>query len=338
MPYYHVEVHSDLTLKPCCKFTDPWLESLTDYDNVDRSEFDDNILSDRCNPCSIKNSYKEVKILEFRRKGLLEPTGPKLQSINLFLDNVCSNSCLMCNANNSTTIGYLLDNQIKTNFKFETLESHLKSLRWVSIYGGEPLQSPNLIKLCNLLQQSEKLEHLNIITSLAKPLKGNLQALKDLHIPVNFRISIDGEQELNSWIRGYKEKDWIDTFNSVKLIGSINWQITLGGYNIFGLTKCLDYVQSLVPNTDILPCIVNTPIECGINQLPDNLKKVIKQDIINYSPNYYTNSILKTALELLDQQPTLDWEQCKKYINRLPSLRKELNNFDYFIKKYMPNM
>lgn len=335
LPYYQAEISQDLKPKPCCKYKGDWINSLENYINVDRSEFDGVTLPLNCKVCEVDNSYKEIKKIHFKQRGLSEPIEPKLLSLTLYLDNVCSNSCLMCNSGNSTTIGYLLGNHFKNSFDLDTLDSNIHSLKWITIYGGEPLQSPNLIKLCDKLKISN-VQHLNILTSLANPVKANLMALESLHIPINFRISIDGEQSLNEWIRGYNKKDWLSTFKIIQNLGTYNWQVTVGNYNIFALPECLDYLEILAPKRDVLPSIVNWPEECSAKELPFEIKEQINNKLLNYRSLPNNRHIINTALEQLNQNQNLDFDQCKNYINKLPKLRGSSKDFDFWLQHYLP--
>ena len=334
LPYYHAEVDAGTgKIKPCCKYESPitWLDTLVDYNTVDRSEFEVPGLSTNCQGCNYKNSYRDIKIKHFKANGLTEPVEPKLTSLNVFLDNICSNSCLMCNPDHSSTVGYLLKKQVNRQFDINTLDGYIDSLRRVSILGGEPLQSPLFAPLCDKLKDSS-VTHVNIITSLAKPLKGNIEALKNIKGHLNFRISIDGPHDLNEWIRGNKQAAWISTFEEIKNLGTINWQVTLGNYNVFALVECLDYLEALIPNRDFLPSIVTSPEPLRVAQLPQAIKDIAKEKLLG--SKHINKYIVMTALELLDIPASLDWKQCKESIEHLPKLRKELLDFDYFVKKY----
>lgn len=333
LPYYHIEIIPQLKLRPCCRYGTDWLTSINDFYSKDRTEFEGKNLSKNCETCNLSNSYKDVKIKHFKSVGLQEPTKPDLISLTIFLDNVCSNSCLMCNKDASTTVGYLLNNQVKKSFDLDSIDNQLKTLKYISILGGEPLQSPNLKKFCQKLNKSN-LKQVNILTSCAKPTQGNIEALEALETKINFRISIDGPQDLNQWIRGYKYKDWIETFEKLQRIGTINWQVTLGSYNVFALPECFNYLETLLPNKNILPSIVYYPDECHIKQLPPEYKIKIKNKLLKYSAKFNQIDITKTALELLNLESTLDWTICKEYINRLPKLRGESLTIDYFLDNF----
>ena len=174
-----------------------------------------------------------------------------------------------------------------------------------------------------------------VITNIKK---NNIDALLSIGVPVNFRISIDGPQDLNEWIRGYKQRDWIKNFNIIKNCGTVNWQITLGNYNIFALPECLDYVETLMPRKNVLPCIVENPRQCSVAEIPEHIKDKIRTKLQNYStmPNNYR--IVNTAIELLNSNNSLNWEECKIEIEKLPLLRGENLNLDYFIKKYLDQL
>ena len=334
LPYYHAEIDSSGKVKPCCKYNSFWIDNLKDYNLVNRSEFEKKELSIFCQSCNIKNSYRNIKMDAMKRHGLPEPGSPKLLSLNITLDNVCSNSCLMCNKDNSTTIGYLLKDQVKREWSLDYLDEHLPNLQWISILGGEPLQSPRLPVLCEKLKK-HNVKEINIITSLANIKKSNVDALMSVGVPINFRISIDGPQDLNEWIRGYKQDSWIKNFNIVKNCGTINWQITLGNYNVFALPECLDYIETLMPRKNVLPCIVENPKQCAVAEIPQYIKDKIKIKLEKYNamPNNY--QIINTAIELLNSTNSLKWEECKIEIEKLPFLRGETLDLNYFIKKYL---
>lgn len=325
---------SSLKAQPCCKYRNDWLPSIEDFYKIDRTEFEGENLSKYCQPCNISNSYKDIKIIQFKKMGFIEPLKPDLKSLTIFLDNVCSNSCLMCTEDHSTTIGYLRKKQVKKSFDLDSIDSQLESLEYITILGGEPLQSPNLNKFCQKLKKSN-LKHVNILTSCAKPTQGNIEVLKSLETNLNFRISIDGPQELNQWIRGYKYKDWIETFEKISKIGTINWQITAGNYNIFALPECLDYLETLSSYKSVLPSIINWPEQCHIRQLPDKEKIIIQDKLSQYSTKFNQRDIISVSLELLEMEASLDWNDCKEYINCLPKLRGESLDIDYFMNSYL---
>jgi hypothetical protein len=243
----------------------------------------------------------------------------------------------MCCSDYSTTYGYLIGNQIKKSYDLDNITVDLSKLKIISLYGGEPLQSPNLKKLCAKISTA-KPQIVNIVTSCAKPKKGNLDALKSLNAKINFRISIDAPQDLNQWIRGYNIDDWLETFQELKSIGSINWQITIGNYNIFALPECLDYLESIMPDKDILPNMVFHPSECAVSQLPNYLKSIIREKLLNYKSQFNNQNVISTALELLDKDQTIEWNKCKEFINYIPNLRRSTNTIDYWLEKYLTNI
>ena len=333
LPYYHAEIDG-LRIRPCCKYEADWLSDLNSYSNADRSEFETVELSKNCSPCTIENSYKKIKTREFLTMGLGSPKEPRLLSINLVLDNICSNTCLMCEPAYSSAIGFLLKKQTKVQFNLDTLDTHLDTIRHISILGGEPLQSPNLVKLCEKLKES-KLDSVNILTSLNTCKKDNINALLSLNTRLNFRVSIDGPHDLNEWIRGCDKDYWLRSLEEIQKIGTVNWQVTLGNYNIFALTECLDYLEQTIPNQNVLPSIVYSPKQCAVAELPDIIKEQTRIKISSYKTKPNNTYIVRTALELLSSAPSLDWNHCKSHIERLPRLRGETVGIEHFIEKYL---
>jgi hypothetical protein len=332
LPYYHAEVDLQGQVLPCCKYTEPWIQNLDTYHTHGRQEFEQQTLPNGCTNCNqITHSYRDIKMKEFR-KIWIEPVQPSLLSLNLTLDNTCSNTCIMCNETYSTTIGMLRKNYIKlyndfTNIKFDKLE-------YLTLSGGDPLQSKNLIALCERIATAP-LKTVNVITSLARATEKNITALENLKKALSFRVSIDGPWDLHSWIRGNNYQDFIKNLNRVKH-HSINWQVTLGSYNIFALPETLEFLETLVPGQHIQPSIVYGPKPAFIvASMPLEIRLKIKQKLLNYKGRPNSVYIIKAALELLDQESDRDWQSCMTTIEELAQLRSDHRKLVDFIDQYL---
>lgn len=332
LPYYHAEISTDGKVRPCCRYQGPWINNISEYASKDRSEFEQEKLPDLCWPCDgIKNSYKELKMSGFR-KIWPAPTRPSLRSLILSLDNTCSNSCVMCTEYSSTTIGHLRNKKIKQSWDLGQIE--FNELENLTITGGEPLQSNQMDELCAKLVNSP-LKEIHIITSLSRIREKNLLALESIGKPLAFRISIDGPWDLYAWIRGIEYNDWMSNLERIRS-HKINWQVSLGAYNIFALPETLDYIESLVPDVDVQASVAGGPGPAfRIAGMPVELKDKIKSKIKRYTTKPNNQTIVQTALEQLDLHENTDWDWSVRQIEELAMLRGETCKLNSFIQKYI---
>ena len=337
LPYYHAEVLTDGTVKPCCKYQGNWVESLDRYNDASRTEFNTPVLPQECAACKVSAnvfSYRKHRTIEFVRHGWNEPTAPLLKNLNLSIDNVCASSCLQCSPKQSTTIGQLLNQPTKLSWNLDLLDEYIPTIEYLTISGGEPLQSPNLIKLCDKLKGSN-IKSISIPTGLSKIKMQNVDALLSLEIPIQLRVSIDAPWDLNEWIRGCNQTDWVNNFNAVKEKFSIAWQITVGAYNVFAIPECLDYIETLMPGKHIQPSPIVWPESHAVKQLPDCIKEQVKTKLSQYSSKFNNKEIVATSINLLEETQTLNWDDCISKIETIPKLRGDNRQLVDFIKRYL---
>lgn len=343
LPYVHAEIHTNGSVHPCCKTQhfEGWSD-ITEYHTAERDEFEKK-KTPVCSACDVSSSYYSYKKyrMHFYKNKLKweEPTTVSLKSANVNLDNVCASSCVMCDSAHSTTIGALLGEHKKISWDVDLLDPYLKNIEVVNLGGGEPLQSPNLIKFCEKLKQT-KIKEISICSGLSsKLLIKNLDALCNLNIPISCLVSIDANWPLNTWIRGLDQFDWERNLSLLKSRNiKIGWQITIGSYNIFALPELFDYLETIDPNNRIVPSPIINPNTHAVKQLPLEYKTKIKKKLINFlNTNKNSNKyreIIYTSVSLLNQSNDLDWDYCKPMIERFPTLRKEQHDLEYFIEKY----
>jgi hypothetical protein len=104
---------------------------------------------------------------------------------------------------------------------------------------------------------------------------------------------------------------------------------------VFALPECLDYIETLVSNKHIQPSPIIWPESHAIKQLPDAIKEQVKAKLTSYSASSNAREIVATALTLLEDTQTIDWEECVTAIEHIPKLRGSTQSLDYFIKRYL---
>lgn len=373
VPYYSIEINPYGGARPCCKYIgkspygDNYIEDFfSEETNKWREEhFEQGQLLEGCKACQVPdNTYSFKRFSEkvyrtsYRWK---EPTENQLRKITIALDNVCASSCLMCGSHFSTTIGNLLksadiktyhrfveiskEHPINSSTNFNSLENRISDLEVVHLYGGEPLISPSFRKFIDIVSQSSKLRLLTMSTGLKQIKESNLEFIveKISKEKISATVSLDAPLDLNHWIRGIDETEYLKNFSLLsQYIRPSGFQTTIGSYNVFALPECLDTIKS-VWQGDGYPLMMSSPIiapeELRPCQLPQELKDRIIKKLKSYIQSgncpYYGTNLINTGIELLSQKATRDWEECLEYMHTLPRLRGQTETFDYWINKYL---
>jgi len=339
LPYYHAEIQTNGSVRPCCKYTAEWIDSIADYTNKNRQDFLENDLPDACLPCKVSDdiwSYRTMRTAHFS-KFWPAPTSPKLKSLNLSIDNICSNSCLQCSASNSSTIAYLHGQKESYSWNLDMLDDYLPDLEFLTVSGGEPLQSYRFVALCEKISRlCKNLKIITVPTSCYKLHMRNITALANLNVPVVCRISINGPWPLNAYIRGCDEKVWLDNLELLKRYKfRLCWQVTIGSYNVFALPETVSYLDSLLGTRHITPSPVIFPETHSVKQMADNLKIATRKKLLSFMPNPSSRDLIRTAIDLLDQPRTLEWQNCISSIESIPKLRTSPYNLAQFISHYL---
>lgn len=311
--------------------------------------------------CSVTggvHSYRNLSHREYQSLNWVSPDQPELRKLEVGLDNICRSTCIPCSAANSTSIGHL-DRangaviQIEPNTQqldLTQLDGQISHLEVLKFFGGEPLISPRLVQLVDMvLAQSPRLRYVNLTTGLNGIKESNLQALARLAergIKVYCNVSIDAEPELNAWIRGHQ----LDSFwSSWNMLDSYRPQIilqkfqpTIGIYNVFAFPEYLKFLQQLVNDYKIsAPIIIaNTivkPEELHPRELEESAKSwTVKrlQEARSWAPQW-GQSLINTALFNLKESPTIDWTQVLARANQYPQWRGDSRSWDWWYNHYV---
>jgi hypothetical protein len=371
VPYYSIEVNPFGGARPCCKFIGPTPydeNSISDFFSEKlvtwrKEHFENGKLLEGCQACKVpENNYSYRKFSEdnYRKAGWTAPTTHQLKKVTIALDNVCASSCVMCGSHFSTTIGNLLKTaDIKTyhrfvNFpkvavnsktNFEEIENYLSDLEVVHLFGGEPLMSPNFRKFIDIVSKAPKLRILSFSTGLKKIKESHIQAIKEQlpHCNVYPTVSIDAPLDLNYWIRGISEEEYIEKYALLsKYVNPSGFQITIGSYNVFALPECVETVKKLWTGKTS-PIFMSSPIispfQLRVAQLPEEIKQQVRDKLNAYlisgdCPKFAVE-LIRTGIELTKAPPSLEWSKCVEYMQTLPTLRNQPETFDFWINKYL---
>ena len=376
VPYYTAEVTYKAT-KPCCKFN---YSSTLPYPNIKdfnspsanqwrKDSFEQGQLKEQCSACQVPDdvySYEKSNRDRFTQDGWSSPDQAQLRKLIIGMDNICASSCIQCGPHFSTTLDKLarasdnwqqvLGKQYQLpglqQFNIADLDGLVGDLEVVHLYGGEPLFSPNLLTLLELLAaQSPKLHTISISTGLRKIKESHVAALAALKIKVMINISLDGPVDLNSWIRGISQEEFFDGLEIlakyrpwVKIIG---FQTTVATYNVFAFDEYLadadrifskyrlNLPQFKTPN--IMSTIIINPDGLHPRQLPDDIKAAIKPKLeacLATAPQH-AHELLRTSLYALSLPQTQSWERALNRVNAYAKWRGDESTWQDWYNRYM---
>lgn len=384
VPYYTADITYKST-KPCCKFNfdqdlpypdirDFYSESAEQW-RRDSFETTDQLL-DQCSACRVDksvHSYERQNRVSFeQRYGWSAPTTASLRKLIIGMDNICASSCLQCGPHFSTTLNNFAaadPNRVQImgsdplpglqQLDFSKFDGMLGDVEILHLYGGEPLMSPNLdIMLEMVTLQSPKLKTISLSTGLCRIKARNLELLAELAssrgVSVEVNLSLDGASELNSWIRGITVADfqrgWQLLVGLQPMIKIIGLQTTLAVYNVFALDHYLDYVTELWQDVTTRvyrtsnPYIMSTPIlrpeSLSCRELPQEYKPVVANDLrksLRSRPSW-THELLRTALNQVSKPAAIaNWDISLNRMNTYTKWRGETRDWQYWWDHYHGN-
>lgn len=273
----------------------------------------------------------------------VEPDGymPEVKLAHLAIgpSNVCNYSCRMCITAVSSTkyrmqdrAGMISpDNEFITmhellpqvDSKYRTTDPTEECVRLVRenkdtlaeivLHGGDPIQNPDFPEVMDALDELDMNCKITFLSngSVEKMSNGDiiwdrLQNFKDLHVV----FSMDGIPEVNEYIRHNCKHDRL-----MKLIKTARERLPhayIGVHSTFSTYSALRYgefLQYFYENLEPLDVwlsmnVVNAPFEYAPCHLPDDLKRVAMQNLLDFTPQRdYHEEIKREALQALFTKP-----------------------------------
>lgn len=336
-------------------------------------------LLNQCKACKVpQNVYSHEK--NNRKRYILDgwtaPTRTELRKLVIGMDNICASSCIQCVPHFSTTIDKLArdsgqhqsilgeDYQLPgvQQVDLTQLDGRLADLEILQLWGGEPLFSPNLLTLLDMVrEQSPKLRTIGICTGLRKIKESHVAALASLGVEVLVNVSIDGPLDINHWIRGITPDEFTQGFNllikyrpNIKIVG---FQNTIGSYNVFALPEYVNTINTIWRENQLDKQVINNTIHyyktnpyltSGIilnpevlhpKQMPDLAKQQVDiklKKALATAPNW-AKEMLRTAIFSVSEASNLPWASALERVNAYPKWRDGSSNwqdwYDLYVSK-----
>ena len=353
LPWINLSTDVNGSLRPCCKFAQPsssneyQLPNMKDgnlgelwndekFQNLRRA-FLDGKKPTECQSCWDEENagVKSFRLQFAKDKNItindlnFEPYAEKgPQALDLKLNNVCNLKCRICGAQASSTFlkeyqemfnievndgEYWLSNKILGTQNEDVVNKWAADLVHLEITGGEPMASPENIKILDLLVESGNSDKITILLNTNGTLY-NTRLIKNL---IKFKkvilcLSVDDLDQRFEYER-YPAK-WNVIQNNIKKYMSLKQQHsnleiilcpTVSNFNVYYLPEYYKWANDL--NIFIHFNILHYEPNHSIKNLPDSLKNIVYTRL-----NYSVFDLVKNFLMLPTEDTTLFQSFIKK--------------------------
>lgn len=360
LPWINISTDVNGSLRPCCKFAQPDISNEYQLPNMKEGNLDilwndtrfqnlrqaflDGKKPKECQSCwdeeaagipSFRVQWAKDKKVDTTNMTFnpIADSGPR--GMDLKLNNVCNLKCRICGPQASSTFlkeyqerlnvtiegsDYWISNKILGTANEEVINKWAEDLVHLEITGGEPMASPENIKILDLLIKSGKAKNITVLLNT----NGTLYNKKFLDHILQFKevtlcLSVDDvgprleyERYPTEWLTVQEN---ITKFIELRKNHS-NLYLTLcptvSSFNVYYLAEYLEWATSM----DIYTYynILHYPPSHSIKNLPDKLKEIASARLIHKDFD-----IVKNFLHL-----TRDSD---KLINEFISKNEELDEF-----------
>jgi organic radical activating enzyme len=371
LPWIHMCVRPNNSLKPCCRFqVDDTrnlkvnLESIEEH-GIDamndsywtqlRKDMLDGTRRSECQKCYKQEETSELTdrtsmrlFLNNRFSSIItkddcEEQFDSLRYIEMSIDNICNLQCKMCDSMFSSKLqlrdkflGYPVHKKLEPNFKkFDNTD--LSKLVYVKLLGGEPFMTPNFIKFIDYLL--ERVDPNNVSIEIAtngtvipsKEVIEKLNRFKMLYI----NVSLDSMDLSNDYQR--YGSSYITTFDNTKLYETIFKNTYVSIHSVISILNA----NTLANTLDVLIGQHNYHVSVDFVRDPKHLSLL-------HAPTDFVNKILEinssnnTAYKLIStfvKSAKYNKEIWQELLNSISTLdnfyNTNLKDYNMFLYNYI---
>ena len=363
LPWVNLSTDVNGSLRPCCKFAQPETTNEYQLPNMKEGSLDvlwndqrfqnlrqaflDGKKPKECQSCWDEEAagmpsfrVQWAKDKKINTEGMtftpVAEQGPR--AMDLKLNNVCNLKCRICGPQASSTFlkeyqerfdikiedgAYWLSNKILGTANEDVILQWAQDLIHLEITGGEPMASPENIKVLELLINSGRAAHISILLNT----NGTLYNKKFLDLLVKFKeftlcISVDDLGERLEYERYPTE--WSVVQENIKKFIALKEQNnnlfltlcpTVSVFNVYHLSEYLQWAKSM--NIFTYFNILHYPPSHSIKNLPTKLKDIVSPRLAE--PEF---NIVRNFLHLASDDQTLITEFISKN-TELDSFREQ---------------
>lgn len=327
LPWINLSTDVNGSLRPCCKFAQPSPENEYQLPNMKEGSLDilwndiryqrlrqaflDGKKPKECQSCwdeeaagmaSFRVQFAKDKNIRLDNLEFLPIVNYGPRSLDLKLNNVCNLKCRICGTQASSTYlkeyqerlqikiedgAYWLSNKILGTANESVIKEWANDLIHLEITGGEPMASPENIKVLELLIDSGRAPHITILLNT----NGTLYNKKFIDCLLHFKnvtmcLSIDDLYERLEYERYPAEWNTINE-NIQKFMqlrqNNNNLFLTLcptvSNYNVYFLNEYLEWSEPL--NIFTYFNILHYDPAFSIKNLPNKIKDLLNDKLVN---------------------------------------------------------
>ena len=301
LPWNHLCIRPDETVKPCCRYQ--WQEDdtaprLDDWDpeNPYWTQLREDMLAGVPRPeCKKCYSQEQTNDSSTRRHmnnvfGHLNPrdaVSTGIEYIEMSLDNICNLECKMCTSKFSSKLqlrdrymGDTVHKKLEPNYQ-QLDRYNLDKLVRIKLLGGEPFISPNIHKFLNYLQKRIPLEQIalqvntNGMQMPSPQVERRLQQMRRLEISV----SMDGIGSSNNYQRWGSDSEQIfanaQNYRQRYSNSYVEFHTVIGVYTAFGLADLVNLHEQ--HNYETMIDFVRDPMWQSLLIVPDEFEQQVLQ-------------------------------------------------------------
>jgi radical SAM protein with 4Fe4S-binding SPASM domain len=323
MPWVNLSTDVNGSLRPCCKFAQPDPRNEYQLPNMKEGSLDvlwnderfqnlrqaflDGKKPKECQSCwdeeaagvqSFRVQFAEHKKIDLTKIEFtpIAKNGPR--ALDLKLNNVCNLKCRICGAQASSTFlkeyqerfnikvedgAYWLSNKILGTQNESVIAEWAKDLVHLEVTGGEPMASPENIKVLELLISAGKSKEITILLNT----NGTLYNKRFIDLLLQFKtvtlcISIDDIHERLEYERYPTEWNVIqDNLQKFLKLREENRNLfltlcpTVSNFNVYYLNEYVAWAKQL--NIHTYYNILHYSPSHSIKNLPDHLKNIVAE-------------------------------------------------------------
>lgn len=353
LPWVHLCIRTDNTLKPCCRFLPRSDEDNLNFDEIEKhgvsamntdvfQELRKNMLENKptagCQKCysqEAKGSGSATSMRQFhnnrwkdiKRENCTEKF-EHVKYIEMSVDNICNLQCKMCDSKFSSKLinrDKFLGNPVykKLEPSFNKLDSvDLSQLRMVKILGGEPFITPNFPKFIDYLIERADVSKIVIdiaTNATAIPSESLIEKLNKFAF-ININISLDAYDTANDYQR--VGSNYIETYeNSLKYRqilkhADFSYHITTSLLTANKLGDTLSFLRKNGQHYSV--DFVRHPEHLSLLYAPKSyIKWVIEKNA--------KDPIAATMLRSIGKENNFDESRWKEFLNSIITLDKYYN-------------
>ena len=204
------------------------------------------------------------------------------------LSEKCNLKCLHCYQENHKPQELSYSELVRIYYQFKELLQNKKMKGHINLTGGEPLCSPHLFAILDLIKKDSDLISFSILTNGTLVTADIAKRIKSYH-PYYVQVSLEGGKKMNDYIRGKGTYDRI-----AKGIRNLRKQ-------------------------DIFTSISFTATKLNYKEFPNVIKYAIKNDVNNVWSDRYI-----PLGDSIDNDLMLDYEETREYLDIMNKEREKL--------------